>query len=101
MKEISGLLNNGIAPPNPLPAAPPAAGVSQGTFGQFLGRSLENVNQLKLEADQAIKGLVRGDQKDIHSTMIAMEKADIPFRLMMQVRNKVVAAYQEISRMAV
>ena len=101
MKEISGLLNNGIAPPNPLPATPPAAGIPQGTFGHTLGRSLENVNKLQVDADQAIKGLARGDQKDIHSTMIAMEKADISFRLMMQVRNKVVAAYQEISRMSV
>jgi flagellar hook-basal body complex protein FliE len=101
MKEISGLQNNWIMPPNPVPATSPASGVNPGTFGQALGRSLEEVNKLQLGADQAVQGLARGDQKDIHTTMIAMEKADISFRLMMQVRNKVVAAYQEISRMTV
>ena len=43
--------------------------------------------------------LASGKQKDIHETMIEMEKADVAFQLLMQVRNKVIAAYETIMRM--
>ena len=69
------------------------------SFGKVLARSLNEVNQLKLEADEAINDLSAGKQKDIHQTMIAMEKADVAFQLMMQIRNKIVAAYETIMRM--
>jgi len=45
--------------------------------------------------------LIAGESKNLHETMIAMEKADISFRLMMGVRNKIIEAYQEIMRMQV
>jgi len=72
-----------------------------GGFGQMLKDSMAKVNSLHLEADQAIQDLAAGKATDIHKTMIAMEKAEVSFQLMMQVRNKVVAAYQEIMRMQV
>ena len=71
------------------------------SFGNMLARSLSDVNQLKLEADEAVANLAAGKQKDIHTTMIALEKADISFRLMMEVRNKIIDAYHEIMRMQV
>jgi flagellar hook-basal body complex protein FliE len=43
--------------------------------------------------------LMKGDRSDVQNVMIAVEKADIAFQLMMQVRNKIVSAYQEVSRM--
>jgi flagellar hook-basal body complex protein FliE len=43
--------------------------------------------------------LMRGDQQDIHQVMIAVEKADVAFQLMMQVRNKIVNAYQDVSKL--
>jgi flagellar hook-basal body complex protein FliE len=43
--------------------------------------------------------LLKGDRSDVHNVMIAVEKADVAFQLMMQVRNKIVSAYQEVSRM--
>ncbi len=75
--------------------------VKDKSFGEMLTGSIAEVNQLKLEADQAVKELVAGEKKDIHQTMIDMEKASISFQLIMQVRNKVIAAYQEIARMQV
>ena len=51
------------------------------------------------DAQQQISDLLQGNRQDVHNVMIAVEKADIAFQLMMQVRNKIVNAYQEIARM--
>lgn len=71
---------------------------SDGSFGGVLQDSLREVNRLQHEADQAITALATGENVSVHDTMIAMEKADVSFRLMMEVRNKIVEAYQEILR---
>lgn len=71
------------------------------SFGKMLARSLDEVNQLKLSADEAISDLAAGKQKDIHQTMIALEKADVAFQLLMQIRNKIIAAYETVMRMPV
>jgi len=71
------------------------------SFGQVLTQSLNDVNKLQKEADQAIDALASGQQQDIHNTMIAMEKADVAFRLIMEIRNKVISAYETIMRMQV
>jgi len=70
-------------------------------FLDTLKQSVEKVNALQNQADAAIDDLVLGDSQDITRTMIAMEKADISFRLMMQIRNKIVKAYEEVMRMQV
>ena len=51
--------------------------------------------------NRQIEALSKGEQKDIHQTMIAMEKASLSFELMMQIRNKAIAAYDEIRRMPI
>ena len=71
------------------------------SFGKMLARSLDEVNQLKLSADEAISDLAAGKQKDIHQTMIALEKADVAFQLLMQIRNKIITAYETVMRMPV
>ena len=70
-------------------------------FSGMLKKSVEKVNALQKQADTAIDDLVLGDNKDIVQTMIMMEKADISFRLVMQIRNKIIQAYEEIMRMQV
>ena len=75
--------------------------VEDNSFGEILKTSLNEVNQLQKDADQAIQELAAGNEKDIHQTMIALEKAEISFQFMMQVRNKIIAAYQEVMRMQV
>lgn len=70
-------------------------------FGQMLKESIGEVAQTQHEANRAIESLVTGKSNDIHQTMIAMEKANISFRLLMQVRNKLLSAYQEIMRMQI
>jgi flagellar hook-basal body complex protein FliE len=82
------------------PAAAPEDG-KPGSFADALQNSIAEVNAMQQKADAAITALATGDKVSLHETMIAMEQADVSFRLMMQVRNKIVEAYQEILRMQV
>jgi flagellar hook-basal body complex protein FliE len=84
--------------------APKTAGAGaavKAEFGSYLKDALGEANQLQQVADKAIQQLVAEGKGDLQDTMVAMEKADISFRFMMQVRNKVLEAYQEIIRMQV
>lgn len=70
------------------------------SFGEVMKGALQQVNQLSSDAEQQVSGLLRGDGKaDMSGVMIAVEKADVAFQLMMQVRNKIVTAYQDIEKM--
>lgn len=71
------------------------------SFSEMLKSAVNDVTRLQQEADQAITTLAAGKGENIHQTMIALEKASVSFQLMMQVRNKIVAAYEEIMRMQV
>ena len=77
---------------------PPSPSVS---FGQMLTGSMDRVNQLQKEADANVNNLANGRHTDIHQTMIAVEKASVSFELLMQIRNKLIAAYDKIMRMPV
>ena len=68
------------------------------SFAETLTESLDKVNDLQKEADVAIEDFATGKTRNIHETMIAVNKADLAFRLTMQVRNKIVEAYQEVMR---
>lgn len=70
-------------------------------FGSILKDSLGQVNQLHHEANQAVEALAAGRSTDVHNTMIALQKADVSFRLLMQIRNKVVSAYETVMRMQI
>jgi flagellar hook-basal body complex protein FliE len=84
--------------PNAADSRNPARGPDSGSFEGLLKQSLQNVNELQQNADQAIDALATGQQNDIHNTMIAMEKADVAFKLIMQIRSKVISAYETIMR---
>jgi flagellar hook-basal body complex protein FliE len=83
-----------VAAGAPAPTGGPA-------FGDLLAESIKDVNKAQLEAGKAVEDLVSGDSRDVHNTIIAMQKADISFKLMMSVRNKIVDAYKEVLRMQV
>ena len=70
-------------------------------FADVLKSSLDQVNQDQIEANNAIKQLVAGRNKNIHETLLTVERADASLKLMMQVRNKVLDAYREVMRMQV
>lgn len=79
----------------------PVAGSGDRTFTQALEESFEKVNLHQHQADRAIKELVAGRSKNIHETLLTIERADASLKLAMQVRNKILDAYREIMRMQV
>jgi flagellar hook-basal body complex protein FliE len=95
-----------IAPTSlpPLPSTPALRREdSAGTtgFGEALGRALETVNGLQLEAQKAGSALAAGDRVDMTQTLVTVEKANVSFQFALQIRNKLLEAYQEIMRMTV
>jgi flagellar hook-basal body complex protein FliE len=60
---------------------------------------VERVNDLQTVADQKVTNLLTGKGEDVHAATLAVEQASLAFDLMLQVRNKVVGAYQEISKL--
>jgi len=68
-------------------------------FLNVLHSALDDMQQLQGAAASKVAGVLDGTGTDVHTALIAVEKADLSFQLMMQVRNKIVSAYQEISRM--
>ena len=70
-------------------------------FKDILKDSINKANELEKVADQEVQKLAKLDSQDIHTTMIAIEKADLTFQTMMQIRNKIINAYEEIMRMQV
>ena len=74
---------------------------SKKTFSELLANQIMDVNGLQKEADVAVQKLVSGKSKNIHETMLAVEKAEIAFKTMNQIRTKVIDAYKEVMRMQV
>jgi flagellar hook-basal body complex protein FliE len=72
---------------------------SETGFRDVLHSAIDDIHQLESQAETKVAGVIGGTGTDVHSAMIAVEKADLSFQLMMQVRNKIVSAYEEISRM--
>lgn len=71
------------------------------SFTDFLNNALKDVNKLQMESEQLNQAFAMGLNDNIHQVMIASEKADIAFQFTLQIRNKVLEAYQEIMRMPV
>jgi flagellar hook-basal body complex protein FliE len=95
-------MNNSIPSLRILPAdmGTPAAGAPEaGKFLDTLKQSMDQAQGAQSDAAGQVAQLLNGKGADLHSAMIAVEQADLSFQLMMQVRNKIVQAYQQISNM--
>jgi flagellar hook-basal body complex protein FliE len=73
--------------------------ITESAFLDTLKGAMTQVQEVQGSASQQVNDLISGKGGDVHGAMIAVEKADLSFQMMMQVRNKIVSAYQEISRM--
>jgi flagellar hook-basal body complex protein FliE len=71
------------------------------SFGDFLAESISKVNDLQKDADYAVEKLASGESKNLHETLLAVERAEIAFKTMNQIRGKVIDAYKEIMKMQV
>ncbi len=99
--EIRGVGAGGLQPtqgPGALPGSGPIEGKD---FQSFLMESLEKVNALSKEADQAVQRLVTGQTENVAEVFTTVQKAGIAFDLLMEIRNKLLDAYQEIRQMHV
>lgn len=67
-------------------------------FAQELRTALGNVNQMQVDSDKAMSDIATGSVKDLHQAAIAIDKAEISMKLMLEVRNKAMNAYKEITR---
>jgi flagellar hook-basal body complex protein FliE len=95
-------MSNSIPPIRILPAdigVAPTSAADGGKFLETLQQSMEEVESAQGDATTQVAQLLNGQGADLHSAMIAVEKADLSFQLMMQVRNKIVQAYQTMSNM--
>jgi flagellar hook-basal body complex protein FliE len=68
-------------------------------FGAWLARAVGSVNQQLAHADQGLQQLAAGEAQNLHQVMIALEEARIGLQLLVQVRNRLLEAYQEVLRM--
>ncbi|QQR81117.1 MAG: flagellar hook-basal body complex protein FliE [Deltaproteobacteria bacterium] len=74
----------------------------QSGFAEMVSQGIQSVNHEMNEATKVSESFMMGEKKyDIHEVMISLEKADLSFRYMAQVRNKVLDAYNEVMRMQV
>ena len=95
---IGGMVSPLTSTIQPLTLGEPA-GAGAG-FGDVLKNALNQVTGLQSSADQQVGNLLSGGgNADMSKVMISVEKADVSFQLMMQVRNKIVSAYQDIEKM--
>ena len=78
-----------------------AVGAASSGFMNSLQQAIGKANDIQLEASQATEALMTGQTQNIHQAMVALQEADVSFQLMMQIRNKLVTAYEEIQRMQI
>lgn len=94
---MNGLTIEGIGAPNAFEIKPRSKTQVDG-FADTFKKALSQVNHLQHQSDVAIQDVVKGDL-GVHEGMMAVSEADLSLRLLVQVRNKVMDAYREISRM--
>src|SRR5215213_9121239 len=82
----------------PLPLSPstPNKAGEGGSFKDVLLKSIHDVNSMQQQADKAVETLMTGGDADPAAVLTAVQKADLAFRMMMQMRNKVMQVYQEV-----
>ena len=96
---IQRVTNIGVTPLQ-LPRQERVGGAGE-TFGDVLEKFVADVNTLQVQADQSIDKLATGEINDVHQVMIAVEEASTAMEFMLEIRNKIVEAYQEVMRMPV
>jgi flagellar hook-basal body complex protein FliE len=80
----------------PLVGSARTSGPAAGGFKELLLQSIDDVNSMQQQADQAVESLMTGGEVDPAEVLTAVQKADLAFRMMMQMRNKLMNVYQEV-----
>ncbi len=94
----------GGTPPPPLPARPhhsrPTPNAASG-FAETVRRLVGEVDAAQKQADAQLTGLATGEVTDVHQVTVALEEAQLSLSLMIEIRNRLVEAYQEVMRMPI
>ena len=105
MSDPLGLINNNspVQPAQPnAPRNPHAPNQADGpAFKDVLMKNIEQVNKLQQDAATAIEDLQSGKRDDVDQVMMAQKKADVAFKMLVQIRNQLVDAYEEVKQMRV
>ncbi len=99
INQIAGMSLPAGAAAGPLQSA--ASSKAEDVFKDLLVESINHVNNMQQDADNAVEQLLTGGDVNQAEVMTAVQKADMSFRLMMQIRNKLVQAYQEIKEIRI
>ncbi len=91
----------GLIPAGESVSLPLAPAADKQSFVSVVERVLGDANAGQLNADQAVRDLVTGQAENLHDVMLAVAKADLAFRTVLEVRNRLTDAYQEVMRMQV
>lgn len=102
---VGGLIGvgGGIPPLPPRAAAPLPAGEGAGPagFGDLVSQFLQDANNQQLQVGRQIEALATGETNNVHDVVLSVAKADLAFRLVMEIRNRLISSYQELMRMQV
>jgi len=85
----------------PAPVSPSGGTGTSGAFRQIFEGAMGSVEATGREASASVQRFLSGEGEELHSTILATQRAELSFDLFLQMRNKVVSAYQEIMRMQV
>lgn len=78
-----------------------AVNTEDNTFSDMVQDAIQSVDQAQKTADQNVENIVTGRSDNIHDAMISMQKARLSFQMMMEIRNKAIETYKELSRMQI
>jgi len=96
-----------IKPISSIPSLNPASIISSAgrstetSFGNMVESAVRSVEETRTNAHQAIDKLLRGEEGELHNVIMTTQRAEMQFEFVLQIRNKVVQAYQEIMRMQI
>ncbi len=72
-----------------------------GGFGELFSKLVENASGAEAKSDRLVESLAKGEPTDVHQVMVALTEAELAFRTVLEVRNRLVEAYQEMQRMPI
>ncbi len=78
-----------------------AAGSGEIPFADLVKGLLQDTNQQQIAVQDSVKSIISGETDSIHDVVLTASKADLAFRLVMEIRNRLISSYQEIMRMQV
>ena len=93
--------SQGLFPTDEVGPAPSGAANAQGVFGNMISQGLAQVNEQLQTSQVGLQRLATGDMQNLHQVMIQLEESRLSFQLMLQVRGRLLEAYQDVMKMQI